>query len=57
MKIISIAEPQIIMSNPNSKHSYFGWPTATRLQNGKIAVATACPAVKISIRTEVYAPI
>ena len=41
MKIITIGEPQIIMSNPGSKHSYFGWPTATRLQNGKIAVVAS----------------
>jgi hypothetical protein len=31
------------MSNPNSHHSYFGWPTAARLQYGKIAVvASGC---------------
>ena len=41
MKIIKIGEPQVIMSNPESKHSYFGWPTATRLQNGKIAVVAS----------------
>lgn len=41
MKIIKIGEPKVIMSNPESKHSYFGWPTATRLQNGKIAVVAS----------------
>lgn len=41
MKIITINEPKIIMSNPMSKHNYFGWPTAAKLQNGKIAVAAS----------------
>lgn len=41
MKIILIGEPKIIMNNPHSKHNYFGWPTATRLQNGKIAVVAS----------------
>ena len=41
MKIIPIGEPKIIMSNPHSKHNYFGWPTAARLQNGKIAVVAS----------------
>ena len=29
------------MSNPFSKHNYFGWPTAARLQNGTIAVVAS----------------
>lgn len=41
MKIIKIGEPEIIMSNPDSKHNYFAWPTITRLQNGKIAVGAS----------------
>lgn len=41
MKIIKIGEPKIIMNNPSSHHNYFAWPTATRLQNGKIAVAAS----------------
>lgn len=41
MKIINIDEPKIIMSNPDSKHNYFAWPTITRLQNGKIAVGAS----------------
>ncbi|MBR6709499.1 MAG: exo-alpha-sialidase, partial [Clostridia bacterium] len=41
MKIDIIGEPQIIMSNPESRHNYFGWPTAARLQNGKIAVVAS----------------
>ena len=41
MKVVKIGEPQVIMSNPDGKHSYFGWPTAARLQNGKIAVVAS----------------
>ena len=41
MKIIKIDEPKVIMSNPNSKHNYFAWPTVARLQNGKIAVTAS----------------
>lgn len=41
MKIIKIGEPTIIISNPESRHNYFGWPSAARLQNGKIAVAAS----------------
>lgn len=41
MKINLIKEPQIIMSNPHSKHNYFGWPSAVRLQNGKIAAVAS----------------
>lgn len=38
MKITLLGDPQIIMHNPNSPHNYFAWPTAAKLQNGKIAV-------------------
>lgn len=41
MRIERIGEPKIIMSNPFSKHNYFGWPTVTRLKNGKIAVVAS----------------
>ena len=41
MKIITFGAPQIIMSNPLSKHNYFGWPSVARLQNGKIAVVAS----------------
>ncbi len=41
MKIIKIGNPQIIMSNPDGKHNYFAWPTAAKLQNGKIAVVAS----------------
>jgi len=41
MKIELIGSPKIIMSNEMSHHNYFGWPTAIRLKNGKIAVAAS----------------
>lgn len=41
MKIIKTHSSQIIMSNPDSKHRYFAWPTVARLQNGKIAVVAS----------------
>ncbi len=41
MKVVRIGEPEIVMQNPDSTHNYFAWPTATRLQNGKIAVVAS----------------
>ena len=41
MNIQKLGSAKIIMSNPDSKHNYFGWPTAVRLQNGKIAVVAS----------------
>ncbi len=41
MKITQIGNPEIIMQNPMSRHNYFGWPTVTRLQNGKIAAVAS----------------
>ena len=41
MKITLLGDPQIIMHNPNSPHNYFAWPTAAKLQNGKIAVVAS----------------
>ena len=41
MKIVTIGEQKIIMSNPDSRHNYFAWPTVTRLQNGKLAVVAS----------------
>lgn len=41
MKITLIGEPRVVMSNPDGRHKYFGWPTAARLQNGKIAVVAS----------------
>lgn len=39
MKIKLIGEPKIIISNPDSKHNYFGWPSVAKLQDGRIAAA------------------
>ncbi len=41
MNIKLVGKPRIIMSNPYSKHNYFGWPTVAVLQNGKIAVGAS----------------
>lgn len=41
MKITKLGELQTVMSNPQSVHNYFGWPTVCRLQNGKIAVVAS----------------
>lgn len=41
MKIKLIGKAKIIMSNPMSKHNYFGWPTVAKLQDGKIAVGAS----------------
>lgn len=41
MKIELIGEIKTVMSNPHGKHNYFGWPTAVRLQSGKIAVVAS----------------
>ena len=41
MKIRLNGNLQIIMSNNDSYHNYFAWPTVTRLQNGKIAVVAS----------------
>lgn len=56
MKITLIGEPRIVMQNPDSHHNYFAWPTAARLQNGRIAVVASgfrmehlCPFGKLVI--------
>lgn len=41
MKIINVSPLETVMSNPESKHSYFGWPTVARLKNGRVAVAAS----------------
>ena len=41
MKIERLGNVKTVMSNPIGKHNYFGWPTACRLQNGKIAVVAS----------------
>lgn len=41
MRILCDGQPKVILQNPGQKHNYFAWPTAARLQNGKIAVAAS----------------
>lgn len=41
MKIEFIGKPKTIISNPNSHHGYFAWPTVSLLQDGKIAVGAS----------------
>lgn len=41
MKIELIGKPKTVMSNPDSRHGYFAWPTAALLQDGKIAVGAS----------------
>ncbi|MBQ9850921.1 MAG: exo-alpha-sialidase [Clostridia bacterium] len=41
MNIKLIGNPKVIMSNPDSRHGYFAWPTAALLQDGKIAVGAS----------------
>ena len=41
MKIIPSGDVRVIMQNPCSRHNYFGWPTAAKLQNGRIAVVAS----------------
>lgn len=41
MKIEIKEKARTILSNPNSKHGYFAWPTVALLQNGKIAVGAS----------------
>lgn len=41
MKIKLIGTPKTILSNPESKHNYFAWPSVVRLQNGRIAAGAS----------------
>ena len=41
MKVVKLGTEKVIMSNPDSKHNYFAWPTAVRLKNGRIAVGAS----------------
>lgn len=41
MNIEFIGKPKTIISNPNSHHGYFAWPTVSLLQDGKIAVGAS----------------
>ncbi len=69
MKIRQIGDTKRVISNINSRHNYFGWPSVARLQNGKIMVAASgfrinhiCPfgkavAVMSDDEGETYSPI
>ncbi len=41
MKIELIGSPEIIMSNPYSKHNYFGWPSVIKASDSKIIVGAS----------------
>lgn len=41
MKLCLNGAPAVIMSNPFGKAGYFGWPSISLLQNGKIAVVAS----------------
>lgn len=41
MKIELIGKTEIVMSNPDSPHGYFAWPTAKHLQDGRIMVGAS----------------
>ena len=41
MKIFKLGAASVVMSDPNGPRPYFGWPTATRLQDGRIAVVAS----------------
>ena len=41
MKIVRDGASETIMSHPKSAYNYFGWPTAKRLQDGRIAVGAS----------------
>ena len=41
MKINIIENAKVIMSNRDSRHNYFAWPTVAKLKNGKSAVTAS----------------
>ncbi len=41
MNIKLIGEPKIVMTNTESHHAYFAWPTIAKLQNGRICVGAS----------------
>jgi len=56
MKIKILEDAKIIMSNRDSRHAYFAWPTVARLKNGRIAVVASgyrlyhlCPFGKVAM--------
>lgn len=56
MKINITENAKVIMSNRDSRHAYFAWPTVARLKNGRIAVTASgyrlyhiCPFGKVAM--------
>ena len=56
MNIFEIEKPRVIVSNKDSFHNYFAWPTIARLLDGRIAVAASgfrlshiCPFGKMTL--------
>ena len=41
MNIKLIGSPKVVMTNTESHHAYFAWPTIAKLQNGKICVGAS----------------
>ena len=41
MNIKLIGSPKVVMTNTESHHAYFAWPTIVRLQNGRICVGAS----------------
>lgn len=41
MNIRLIGQPEIVMTNTESHHAYFAWPTVAKLQNGRICVGAS----------------
>ena len=41
MNIRLIGSPKIVMTNNESHHAYFAWPTVAKLQNGRICVGAS----------------
>lgn len=41
MNIKLIGKPKIVMTNNESHHAYFAWPTIAKLQNGRICVGAS----------------
>ena len=41
MDIRKIGSPQVVMTNKDSHHAYFAWPTIVKLQNGRICVGAS----------------
>ena len=41
MNIKLIGSPKVVMTNTESHHAYFAWPTIAKLQNGRICVGAS----------------